>query len=217
MRYVIDMAEIATFQELQDADADRRVSTDERQAYVDRTGKSLAARLTATLNGTSLAWQVESSNLTAPSDLLPPSAGPSAQTLRIVLDLRAEFHTPLSTENTIHYADGNYPARTGWKEIVVEGDEDIRLLRSSASRKDLSRELTAYPPSVSAPPQDVTAEFTFVTGARAGWRGILGRFREEDALWLIVIGAGLSLFVRWRATRTRAESRREPPPGLKTG
>ena len=109
------------------------------------------------MNGASLVWRVESSHLAAPSSLAPPTAGSGPVTLRVVLDLRAEFSTPLKAENTVRYADGNYPSRTGWKEIVVEGDDAVRLLRSSASRKDLSHELTQYPPSVSAPPQDVTA------------------------------------------------------------
>lgn len=210
VRYVIDMAEIPTFQELQDADADadRHVSAAEREAYFERTVKALAARLTATLNGAALEWRVESSYLTAPPDLVPPGEGTGPATLRVVLDLRAGFPAPLAAENHIRYEDGNYNGRTGWKEIVVEGVDGIRLLGYSGSHEDRSRELTHYPPGATAPPQDVTVEFTFATGARAGWpRALLARFREEDYLWLMVIAAALGLFARWRASRARGRLR----------
>jgi nickel/cobalt exporter len=204
LRYVIDMAEIPTFQALLEADVDRdrQLSPSERQAYLEHAGKSLAAGLTATLNGASLSWQVESSNLTAPSSLVQSSPGSGIATLRIVLDLRAEHATPLTTANTVRYADRNYQGRAGWKEIVVEGDGEVRLLRSSASRKDLSGEITRYPASVSAPPQDLSAEFTFDNGAGSGWtEAFRSRFREEHYLWLIAIVAGAGLFARWRSGR----------------
>jgi len=204
VRYVIDMAEIPAFQELLDVDADgdRQVSTVERRTYLERIAKSLAARLTANLNGTSLTWRIESRNLIAPSSVAPSIAGSGAATLRVHLDLRAEFPTPLSSENIVRYDDGNYSGRTGWKEIIVEGDGEIRLLRSSVSRKDLSNELTRYPPNVSAPPQDVSAEFTFAPGAGVGWnRVVRAMFRDEHYLWLMAIVAALGLFVRWRGSR----------------
>jgi hypothetical protein len=210
VRYVIDMAEIPAFQELLDldGDGDRQVSTGERQTYLDQMAKSLAARLTATLNGTPLTWRIESRDLTAPSIVAPSITGSGAATLRVLLDLRAEFPMPLSNENIVRYGDGNYPGRTGWKEIVVEGDSEVRLLRSSVSRKDLSNELTRYPPNVSAPPQDVSAEFTFASGASVGWRRVIrAMFRDEAYLWLMGIVAALSLVVRWRASRKQSPVR----------
>ena len=204
LRYVIDMAEIPTFQELLDIDTDRdrRITTDERQVYLERTVKALVARLTAALNGAPLTWQVAYRNLAAPSIVALSSAGAGVLTLRMLLDLRAEFPMPLSSDNIVRYADGNYPGRTGWKEIVVEGGFDVRLLRSSASRKDLSNELTRYPPNVPAPPQDLTAEFTFVVGAGAGWtETILATMRDDPFVWLMTVVAGLSLLVGWRTSR----------------
>jgi hypothetical protein len=204
LRYVIDMAEIPTFQELLDIDIDRdrHITTDERQAYLKRTVTALAARLTATLNGTPLTWRVDYRNLTAPSMVVPSSAGSPAVTLRMLLDLRAEFPAPLSRANIVRYADDNYPGRTGWKEIVVEGNSEVRVLRSSASRKDLSNELTRYPPDVPAPPQDVTAEFAFAVGAGRAWTETLFMvLRDYPSVWLIAVLAALSILVAWRTTR----------------
>jgi len=205
VRYVVDMAEIPAFQELQDADTDGdgQISADERQRYVERRVRSLTAQLIATFNGTALAWQIQSRNLTAPSSLIAPATGTPAAPFRIVLDLVAEFGTSLATENSIRYVDENYSGRTGWKEIVLEEGDGIRLLRSTASRQDLSRELTQYPPDVSAPPQDVAAEFTFAAGTGLGWvHAFLKGVREEDYLWLMVVVAAVGLFARWRTSRT---------------
>jgi len=116
--------------------------------------------------------------------------------LRIYLDLYTEFTTTPSDENRIRYADGNYPGRTGWKEIVVEGDDQVRLLRSTAPRKDLSNELTRYPPNVAAPPQDVAAEFSFRAGAGTSLADVL--LRDENYIWLMTGTVGLLLVARWR-------------------
>jgi nickel/cobalt transporter (NicO) family protein len=204
LRYVIDMAEIPTFQELLDIDVDRdrQITADERQAYFDRTVKAIAARLTATVNGAPLTWEVIYRNLKTPSVVAPSSAGTGPLTLRMLLDLRAEFPAPLSSANVVRYADGNYPGRTGWKEIVVEGSVDARVLRSSALRKDLSNELTRYPSEVSAPPQDVNAEFAFAVGTGPGWaETFLAVLRDNPSVWLMAILAALSLLVAWQATR----------------
>lgn len=58
-----------------------------------------------------------------------------------------------SKPGTLRYEDRNYPDRAGWKEVVVDGEQPGR---------DLSKALTAYPEDATiAPPQDVTAEFTW--------------------------------------------------------
>jgi nickel/cobalt transporter (NicO) family protein len=202
LRYVIDMAEIPAVQEWMDLDVDhdRQVSTDERKAYLDRTVKTLLTRLAATVNGIPVVWQIAYSNLTVPTNLIPSTAASSGPTLlRIFLDLHADFTTALSEENRVRYSDGNYPGRTGWKEIVVESTDDVRLLRSTAPRKDLSNELTRYPPNVTAPPQDVTAEITFT--AETGLARQI--FREENYIWLLTAGAGLFLVIRWRSGRPK--------------
>jgi len=202
LRYVIDMAEIPTLQELLDADADRdqRISDAERQVYLDRVARALVSRLTATVNGAPLIWQIARSELAAPSVTAPAAQTSGPPTLRIVLDLQAPFPASLAAENTVRFADANYDARTGWKEIVVNSDDDVRIVRSSAASLDLSRELTRYPPETVAPPQDLAAEFTFA--AKPGWARLASRLpRRELYLSLMVLAAASSLVIRWRANR----------------
>src|SRR6185436_13678698 len=51
------------------------------------------------------------------------------------------------------YRDGNYPGRTGWKEIVARSAPGVRLIESTVPDRDRSRELTDYPtdPAESSP------------------------------------------------------------------
>lgn len=203
LRYVIDMAEIPSFQELQqaDTDGDGDVSAVERRVYLEQKARDLAARVSATLNGQPLDWRIEYSNLTGPSSGGPPAADPVPPTFRIFMDMRAEFPAPLSERNTVRYEDKNYPERTGWKEIVVEAEPEVRLLSSSAPNKDLTNELTRYPPEWPAPPQDVVAVFTFELGSQGGVMSMIRRMQLD--LWLLVVVAALGLLVRWRAGRKR--------------
>jgi hypothetical protein len=196
LRYVIDMAEIPTLQEILDADTDRdgQLSEDERQQYLERIVEAYASGLTARLNGTPLSWEVGYRALTAPAGL--PSAEAAPATLRVLMDLAAPFAASLSRVNIVRFTDGNYPGRTGWKEIVVEGDDSVRLLRSTASSTDLSLELRRYPPDIPAPPQDVSAEFAFDRGGT--WSLATFARGERPVLTLLVMVAAVVLLVRWR-------------------
>jgi ABC-type nickel/cobalt efflux system permease component RcnA len=58
----------------------------------------------------------------------------------------------------ITYEDRNFPGRAGWKEIVVDHDSSVVLRESSQGSTDLSNALTQYPtdPGITQP-QDLTA------------------------------------------------------------
>ncbi len=204
MHYVLDMAEIPTFQEMPqlDANGDHDVSASEKRAYLQNKVKELASRLTITVNGESLTWQVES------ADLKLSAQTAAAPTMRLVADLQAELPKTLRKENDVFYDDKNYPERTGWKEIVVQAGNSVRLLKSSVPLKDRSAELTRYPSDATiAPPQDVSAEFTFAWGG--GGNGtesvpyVSGRTsRSPLHLWLVgIMLAAMSLFLRYRSAQ----------------
>ena len=192
LRYVIDMAEIPAYQELQAADAngDAQISEAERTAYLRRKAAELAAGLSTTVDGKPAQWRIDHSNLTAPSRVTSPDVG--GGTFRIFIDLRADMPTGTTGPHVVRYEDQNYPARTGWKEVVVVADDEVRLARSSAPGNDLSNELTSYPANVPAPPQDVSAEFTFEPGPAA---------RVPVEVWVLLGMIAVGGVGRWRRAR----------------
>ena len=190
LRFIIDMAEIPAVEALlqADTDGDRDLSAAEKQAYLERTASELLSRLVVTCNGAPLDLRIEYKNLTAPSRIGPAGTGSAPATLRLFIDLNAPLPAPLPTRSVVRYLDANFPQRVGWKETVVVVNDDVRLVRSSAPSQDLSNELTRYPLSL-APPQDVSAEFTFEIGPRtgsggSGWaRLVLGHGRRGSLRW----------------------------------
>jgi hypothetical protein len=196
LRFIIDMAEIPAIEALlqADTDGDRDLSPAERHAYLERTAAELLARLEVTCNGAPLDLRIEYKNLTAPSHVGPAGTGSAPATLRFFIEIGAALPAPLPTRSVVRYLDANFAQRVGWKETVVVADDDVRLVRSSAPSQDLSNELTRYPPSL-APPQDVSAEFTFEIGPANGLDRVgLG----PSSLWAL---AAAGLFVGLMALR----------------
>ena len=132
LRYVMDLAEIPTFELLQQwgegADPERKAMA---QAQVWARGLDLR------VDGVPLTARVLDAGIT-----LAEGAG-NMRVARIVADLAVD-----SAGGMLSYEDRNYQGRAGWKEIVLPGG------------KDRSAELTAYPQDpLLAPPQDLRATF----------------------------------------------------------
>jgi ABC-type nickel/cobalt efflux system permease component RcnA len=146
LTYVLDLAEIPTFQLLGSWQAD---SQDPR--LLDRKARQQAAEWVANLilrqGGRRIPWQVQSvrSNSTDGAGGMP--------VLRTVIVAQAA-----PPPGKIEYQDLNFPGRAGWKEIVIDRAEGAVLRAASHGAKDLSAALTYYPtdPSVT-PPQELTA------------------------------------------------------------
>jgi nickel/cobalt exporter len=130
IRYVLDLAEIPTFELMQDWGA----GADPRQKALEQA-RTWAKGLVVTAAGRPAAVRVERAEIA-----LAEGAG-NMRVVRIAADLR------VAGVGKIRYEDRNYAGRSGWKEIVLPDGEDR------------SRELTAYPQDpMIAPPQDLTAE-----------------------------------------------------------
>ncbi len=150
--YVLDLAEIPAFEEL------RQPNRGEMEAHLARRAREWVGGLDLRAEGTPLPLLV-----TAARFACPPGVG-GLPTLRMEADLWAG---PLTGGNTasptgvVHvlYRDTNFPARTGWKEIVVRG-EGIRT--SSVPTGDLgSNRLHVYPSGfLQTPPSTVEARFS---------------------------------------------------------
>ena len=148
LRYVVDMAEIPTFQERHrlDPDGDGRVDATEAAAYATQSCTELAAHLTIAFDGHDVAPVVRSSAVTQP----PGAAG--LPTTRIVCELTAAAR--IAGITTIAYRDQNDVGRVGWHEVTATGD-GTTLTATDVPSASISAELTRYPQDLLRSPLDV--------------------------------------------------------------
>jgi ABC-type nickel/cobalt efflux system permease component RcnA len=158
IRYFIDLAEIPTFQELQQAgiaataiDPDSKVVLD----YLGVRGAELGRGLILNVEGHRTPLRIISSGA-----IFPPGAG-GLPTMKMGFVYEAAYPPSLSADDRQHislnYVDNNYPGHTGWKEIVALASSGS-LLRSSVPTIDKSAELTNYPTDLlNSPPQNLDA------------------------------------------------------------
>ena len=161
LHYVLDLAEIPTFQELQDTGMVPEGEHPSVQAYLPLKAEALKAGLLLDVNGQRLALHVVSSEI-----LFPPGAA-GLPTLKLGVVYRA----PLALASTadvhqLHYRDSNFPGRAGWQEIIATAGPDLMLVRSSVPTTDRSRALTDYPTDLlNSPPQVLEAQVLFTRNA----------------------------------------------------
>lgn len=154
--YVLDLAEIPTFQQKQD-----RVGGS--TAYVRRTVRSIAHGLHLNLDGNPAGIRPLRTAIGFP----PGVAGLRTTRLEVVFttgELRKGVK-PLR----LNYRDATFPNRIGWKEIVVQADTGARIENASAPAKSISDELRAYPKDLLQSPLDVrSAAAVFQPGEGPG-------------------------------------------------
>lgn len=160
LQYVLDMAEIPTFQEMAKIDLDRNgeASDQERGAYLASKVPELMSKLYLTVDGSPVPLNMVTQELS-----FPPGQG-GLSTLRLSLMLRGQImQTNQQAEHDLYYRDDNYAERAGWKEIVIKPVEGVSLLSSTAPQRDQSDELTSYPQDMlSSPPNRQEVRTTFV-------------------------------------------------------
>jgi nickel/cobalt transporter (NicO) family protein len=134
--YVVDMAEIPTFQTRQaiDGDDNGRVTGPEAASWRDRECPRLATGLRATVDGRPAALAVTGSALT-----FPKGVG-GLQTLRLECALAA----PLPAGQSLTFTDTNLEGRVGWREITAVGDR-ATLETADVPTTSPSARLTTYP------------------------------------------------------------------------
>ena len=149
--YVIDMAEIPTFQEKDSIDTnhDNQVSDTEKQNYLSRKLQELQTNFKLTLSNTPVALKVAQSELA----FLEGQGG--LQTMRLTATFESD---KLAVDaNSLAYQDSNYSDRLGWKEIVIRNATGVALTKSSVPDATQSNELRTYPQDMLASPLDVTS------------------------------------------------------------
>ncbi len=196
VRYVVDMAEIPTFQELRliDADADGTIGVAEREGYLERTAAVLADNLVLTVDGGRVPLTARTRALET-----PPGAG-GLPTLRLEVAYTAALP---AARAAVALRDGNFVGRAGWQEMIADAEDGMALAGSSVPRTDQSQALRAYPADqLQSPPQVTAARFTVVPGSagepgtEAGEGVRVGSTRFSDRLTELVatrtpLGPGL--------------------------
>jgi ABC-type nickel/cobalt efflux system permease component RcnA len=163
LRYIIDMAEIPTFQEVQGSKIVPQDGHPSLPAYLAQRVEALRAGLILELNGQRLLLSSEASEI-----IFPPGAG-GLPTLKLGMRLRANLDgASAAAVHELHYRDTNFPGRAGWKEIIAIGGQGIALLSSTVPEQDRSQELADYPTDLlNSPPQDIEARVLFTRQALA--------------------------------------------------
>jgi len=156
VRYVIDMAEIPTFQELQDTGLVADVGHASVKPWSARKARALAEGLRLEIGDRRLPLEVVSHET-----IFPPGAG-GLPTLKLGVVYRAALPAGGDGPLELRYRDENFAERAGWKEIVARAGAGASLVASTAPATDRSRELSDYPTDlINSPPQDLEARVTF--------------------------------------------------------
>lgn len=158
LRYVIDMAEIPTFQEIQETGIVPKLGDPSLGAYLARKAAALSDALVLEINGKRLALLAERKEV-----IFPPGAG-GLPTMKIGVLYKGKFDGAAAggRDQLLGYRDGNFPGRAGWKEIIAVEGLGIKFKSSSVPETDRSSQLSDYPTDLlSSPPQDVDAHVVF--------------------------------------------------------
>ena len=160
--YVVDFAEIPTFQQLKrlDPDGDGALAA-AAAAYLDAELPALVGGLRLTVGERALPLAVRERSAT----ILPGQGG--LPTLRLEVRLLADLPAGWQRAGTGTYTDRNYQDRLGWREIVVRGGPGVAIAGSSAPADDLSNELRQYPEDLLSSPL-ARSEATFALVPEAG-------------------------------------------------
>jgi nickel/cobalt exporter len=158
IRYIIDMAEIPTFQEIQETGIVPQAGDASLDAYLKRKTDMLGAGLTLEINGRRLTPLPESRSI-----IFPPGAG-GLPTMKIGIVYKAKLGDTPGGEYALSYLDNNFAGRAGWKEMIAIAGPGARILNSSVPEVDRSSQLNDYPTDLlNSPPQELEAKVTFST------------------------------------------------------
>ncbi|MGE0599912.1 MAG: nickel/cobalt transporter [Dehalococcoidia bacterium] len=161
VHYVVDMAEIPTFQAMPgiDTDGDGAASEAELAAFAAKTAKALPARFELTVDGKETAV----ATLESTAQLLPGQGG--LDVLRIVAVYDAPIAAKAGTNLQIGFTDSNFSGNQGWREIIIKGSEGAAITADPALLVDQSDALRHYPAeTLRSAPNVSEASFQWVAG-----------------------------------------------------
>jgi ABC-type nickel/cobalt efflux system permease component RcnA len=154
--YIIDLAEIPTYQELQQGNVTANVSDPAVTRYVESRGVQFGRGLSLLLDGKPAPLHLLSSTV-----IFPPGAG-GLPTMKMGFVYQAEYPPQADHSSArLQYTDDNYPGHAGWKEMIAVAP-GATLVSSSVPQSDRSAALTNYPTDLlNSPPQGLSASIQF--------------------------------------------------------
>jgi nickel/cobalt transporter (NicO) family protein len=147
--YVVDMAEIPTFQEMPniDTNGDGTADAAERQSWATRTAPGVLRNLSLSVDGKPIPLSVAGASM----EFRQGQAGLPILRLEVTLAGR------VGASGRIAFLDRNYRGRIGWKEITASSLDGVALAGSTVPVSSVSKELLAYPSDLLSSPLNVTA------------------------------------------------------------
>ncbi len=163
LRYIVDEAEIPTYQQIQEAGIVAQVGDATLRPYLVRQASQWKAGLLVEVNGDPVRLATLSESV-----IFPPGAG-GLPTMKIGVIYRGTYRLkPNQTTFHLRYRDDNFPGHAGWKEIVVTPGQGVDLGAPQPFQVDRSEQLTNYPTDLlNSPPQDLSAEIMYTVPAVA--------------------------------------------------
>src|SRR5450631_749224 len=153
--YIIDLAEIPTYQELQQGNVTADVADPAVTRFIGQRGAELGRGLSLLVEGKRLPLRLMSSQV-----IFPPGAG-GLPTMKMGFVYSAAY-PPDHKAGSLQYADDNFPGHAGWKEIVAVANPAANFISSSVPQADRSAGLTNYPTDLlNSPPQQLSATIQF--------------------------------------------------------
>jgi ABC-type nickel/cobalt efflux system permease component RcnA len=163
LRYIIDMAEIPTFQEIQETGIVPKVGDASLEGYLSRKADLLGQGLILEVNGRRLQLHGGSKEI-----IFPAGAG-GLPTMKFGIVYEAKLAADSSGgQYLLNYRDDNFASRAGWKEVIVVAEQGVKIINSSVPEVDRSSQLSNYPTDLlNSPPQVLEAHVTVVSPAVA--------------------------------------------------
>ena len=181
--YIIDMAEIPTFQQMQESAVVPKADDPSLVPYLQRESDFLKGGLTLLVDGQPLILRTVSRQV-----IFPPGAG-GLPTMKMGFVYLATLPSDLrDSPVSLQYRDDNYPDRAGWKEIVAVNGSAAALVSSSVPANDRSLELTNYPTDMlHSPPQTLEASLSIKAAPVGIQAGDKSEYRAGSG-WLATSG-----------------------------
>jgi len=157
IRYVLDLAEIPTFELLQKWNLEAASPRAALDRAASQQAREWTRNLAITSDGRAVVPRVTGTEL-----VLAEGAG-GMKVMRVAMNLQLPV-----TAGKIEYEDRNYPERAGWKEIVIAPQGKAAVSHATQGDRERSQGLSAYPqdPTV-APPQDLRASLDWALAPQA--------------------------------------------------
>jgi ABC-type nickel/cobalt efflux system permease component RcnA len=155
VRYIIDLAEIPTYQEIQNAGIIARLGDATLPPYLKQQAAAWDKGLRLEVDGQAVRLDAVSESV-----IFPPGAG-GLPTMKIGVVYRGVVRDT-GEKRHLRYTDSNFDGHAGWKEIVVTLGKGVMLVGPQQFQIDRSAQLTDYPTNLlNSPPQDLEAEFDY--------------------------------------------------------